>query len=113
MPRPFRQSLGHAWRGLQIAWKTQPNVRIHFVIAASVMVIALVLRKTLLEISILLVTISVVVVAELINTAVEILSDIMHPRVSKNVEILKDVSAAAVLVASGVAALVGMLLFFG
>ncbi len=113
MSRPFSQSLRHAWRGLQSAWRTQQNVRIHTVIAAAVIILAVVLGKTLLEISILLVTISVVVVAELVNTAVEILSDIMHPRVARNVEILKDVSAAAVLVASGIAALVGVLLFFG
>lgn len=112
MSRPFSQSLRHAMSGLRSAWKTQQNVRIHSVIAVSVLLLAVITGMSALEVAIVLVTISIVIVSELINTAVEILSDIMHPRVHRNVEILKDVSAAAVLVASVVAVLVGVLLFF-
>ncbi|MBI5134728.1 diacylglycerol kinase family protein [Candidatus Uhrbacteria bacterium] len=112
MPRPFRDSLKHALAGLVAAYHNQPNVRIHTIVAGLILIVALLAGKSALEIGLLVVTIAMVIVAELINTAIEMLADVMHPRLSKSVQILKDVSAAAVLVCSIAAVIIGMLLFY-
>ncbi len=112
MPRPFRESIQHALAGLAAAYRNQPNVRIHTLVAVIILLVAIMAGKSRLEIGLLVVTIALVIVAELINTAIEMLADVMHPRLSRSVQILKDVSAAAVLVCSIAAVIVGVLLFY-
>ncbi len=62
-----------------------------------------------MELAVLAVTVAVVLGAELLNTAVEILTDLLHPDHGPAAAAVKDVSAAAVLVAAGLAVAVGLL----
>jgi len=61
------------------------------------------------ELAVLAVTVAVVLGAELLNTAVEMLTDLLHPDRGPAAAGVKDVSAAAVLIAAGLAAAVGLL----
>jgi hypothetical protein len=61
------------------------------------------------ELAVLAVTVAVVLGAELLNTAVEMLTDLLHPDHGPAAAAVKDVSAAAVLISAGLAVAVGLL----
>ena len=105
------ESFRHAFRGLAVLFGTQPNMWIHASAAACVVVAGFAMRLTRLEWVAIVVAIGGVWVAEAFNTALEFLADAVspepHPRIGK----AKDAAAAAVLVASIAAAVIGALVF--
>jgi len=104
-------SFRHAGRGLAWALSSQANLRVHFVAAAVVLIAALVLGFSVIEFVGLVLCFTVVVVAELFNTTLEVLIDYAWPEHHPMIGRAKDVAAAAVLVAAAGAAIVGILLF--
>ena len=104
-------SFRHAGRGFAWALSSQANLRVHLLIAFVVLIAALLFRFTALEFVGLVLCFSVVIAAELFNTALEVLIDYAWPEHHPMIGRAKDVAAAAVLVAAGAAALVGALLF--
>lgn len=110
-PRSFPQALACAFRGLSFAARTQPHFRIHLLIAAGVLVAAVLSGFSTVELGVVAVTIGLVLAAELFNTSLELLTDIVHPKANAQAAAVKDVSAAAVLLASVCAAAVGAFLF--
>ena len=111
-PGRFIKSLIYAKRGVVYAWRHEQNFRIHTAVALVVVVIGLAVRLSLARWIIVLMFMTVVLVLELINTFCEKLIDIVHPRVHEYVAILKDLLAAAVLVATLGAVIVGILIFW-
>ena len=111
MQRTLIQSFRHAMNGLTLAFESQKNLRIHAGVAFVVLIAAFVLGISRGELVILVVMIALVFSAEFLNTALEMLSDILNPRVSAEVGRLKDVSAAGVLTVSFAALAVGLLIF--
>lgn len=107
----FIKSITHAIEGLGWALREHANFRIHLVLGLMALLLAMRLGFSLLEYAILILTIAMVVVAEVLNTALEEISDLITMRWSKHSKIAKDVGAGAVLVASFVALIVGLLLF--
>lgn len=105
------RSIKFAWAGVRYVLTTQPNARLHVLIAGMVLILAVVLQISRLEFVLILIMISVVWAAELFNTAVEVLVDFVSPEKQAFAEICKDVSAAAVLVTAGISVLVGLLIF--
>jgi diacylglycerol kinase len=107
-----QESFYHAFRGLGIAFGSERNLRIHFVIACLVIIAAVVLHVDMLGACLLSIAVGFVIVAELVNTALERLVDIAtegaYHRLARDA---KDVAAAAVLFSAAVAALVGCLVF--
>ncbi len=91
---------------------TQPNMRIHLVIAALVLVATLVLRLDRLYIIAVVITIVIVLALELMNTAVEAIVDLLTVAHHPLAKTAKDAAAGAVLVASVGACIVGYLAFY-
>ncbi|BCV25634.1 diacylglycerol kinase [Gelria sp. Kuro-4] len=109
--RAFRESLRYAWAGLAWTWRTQGNLRRHTLAAAAALAVAAWLKVPPGQQALVVLTIALVVVSELINTAVEATVDLCrrsyHPLAGR----AKDVAAAAVLVAALAAVVVGLIVF--
>jgi diacylglycerol kinase len=106
-----RRSFGYALAGIGHAWRTQPHLRIHVGIALLALVLAWALALTPPEWAIILAAITLVLVLELLNTAVEAAVDLASPDHHPLAKIAKDVTAGAVLVAAIGAVLVAVALF--
>jgi len=104
-------AFGYAIRGLAYALRTQQTLRIHLGIAVAVAGLIVWLQVSVLEAAILVVAIVLVVTTELLNTAVEVLVDLLVER-NRNVlaKMAKDIAAGAVLVTAVGAAIVGILI---
>jgi diacylglycerol kinase (ATP) len=94
------RSFDHAFRGLVYSVRHQRNMRIHFAVAAVVLVASVFLDVSRLELVAVCVTIAFVLMAELINTAVEAVVDIITDELDPRAKAAKDVAAGAVLVAA-------------
>lgn len=104
-------SFRFALNGVLLSFKSQRHLRIHFTLAVLVLVAGFIWRLPRAELLILIGAISLVILAELFNTAVETVVDLVTTDYHPLAKVAKDVAAGAVLVASVNAALVGMLLF--
>lgn len=108
----FAGTYRNALKGVRLALKSERNIRIHFSVALLVMVGGLILKFTPVEFSILLIAIALVVIAEMVNSAIEFSLDaIFHNRYSKLVGMAKDIAAGAVMIATYISVSIGILLF--
>lgn len=105
------KSFYYAFSGLKEALKEEPNLRIHFLAGILTLTLAYFLNFSYVEFLILIITISFVIVIELINTVLEIVVDLASPEIQEKARIAKDISAACVLIAAILASLVGITLF--
>ena len=105
------ESFNFAFEGIIHVLRTQRNLRIHFVVAALVLVAALVSGVDKLELIALLLAIAFVLIAEMLNTAVEAAIDVATTSFDPMAKLAKDIAAGAVLIATGVAVAVGYLVF--
>ena len=106
----FLQSLTYAWSGLVMTFRTQRNARIHTIVGFLVLAVAAFLRLEWLQAGVLVLTIGAVLAAETINTTVEAIVDLLSPEWHQRAKVAKDTSAAAVLIMSLTAIVVGMLI---
>jgi diacylglycerol kinase (ATP) len=104
-------SFNYAIEGLIHVLRRERNMRVHFALATAVLVLAFAYDVTRVELMALLIAISFVLVAEMINTAVEEMIDVSTSSYDPRAKIAKDVAAGAVLVSSVVAATIGYLVF--
>jgi diacylglycerol kinase len=107
--RSFPEAIVCAVRGLRYAARTQRHFRAQLLIAAGALLFAAWAGVSTIELAILAVTVGLVLGAELLNTAVEMLTDLLHPDRGPTAAAVKDVSAGAVLAAAGLALVVGLL----
>ncbi len=108
----FNNTFKNARKGFRLVLKSEMNIRIHVAIATFVVFLALFLKFSAVEFSLLLFVIGLVIVAEMLNTAIEFtLDSIYHNRYSRMVGMAKDISAGAVMFASFISVLVGLVLF--
>jgi len=107
----FLRSLGFALAGIGFLFRTQRNAQIHAAAAALVVLAAWLLGVSALEWLALLAAITIVIVAEGLNTAVEAVVDLVSPDYHQRARHAKDVAAGAVLLAAVGAAGIGMLVF--
>lgn len=105
-------SFNAAIEGFLYVIKTQRNMRIHFLIALLVLLCGIYFNFTRIELMILCFTIGLVLITEMINTAVEIVLDRVSGSYAHWVRTVKDICAGSVLVASINAIIVGYFLFF-
>jgi diacylglycerol kinase len=104
------RSFRHAFRGWWYVIRTQQNAWIHAVITMLVLLVAFWLQLPLRDWAVLFLTIALVWTAEFINTALEAVVDLASPQKHPLAKVGKDVGAAAVLIASLAAILVGLLI---
>lgn len=105
-------SFNYAINGLIIAVGTERNIKIHYGIAILVLFSSLFFNLSRVEYIVLLLTITLVIASELFNTAIEKTIDLITEEYHPLAKIVKDISAAAVLLAAINSIAVGYLLFF-
>lgn len=111
LSRRFIKSLLFAWRGLSFTWRHELNFRIEVAVAIAVIgfgIAAQIERSAWIA---LFIVISLVLVLELLNSAMEIIIDLIKPRLHEYVQITKDIMAGAVLLASLISVIVGLFIF--
>ncbi len=105
------QSFNFAFEGIIHVLRTQRNMRIHFAIAVAVLIAALAVGVRRLELVALLLAISFVLIAEMLNTALETGIDVATTSFDPLAKLAKDIAAGAVLIATVNAVAVGYLVF--
>ena len=108
-PTRFIESVNCAIEGILYTARTQKHMRHHFLAALAVMFAALLLRVSSVEFMLLALAISFVLFAELLNTAIEVVVDMISPEYHPLAKVAKDVAAGAVLVAAFGTAIMGYL----
>lgn len=103
------RSFGYAFAGWRYVLRTQRNTWIHAVLSLAVVLVSWWLGLSALEWAIILITISMVWMAELLNTALEAVVDLASPQQHPLAKVGKDVGAAAVLLSALAAVLTGLL----
>ncbi len=106
-PRRFFRSLDHAWRGVRLTFRTEHSFRVDVAAALVVLGCGVVFPLERWARALLVVVTMFVMVLELVNSSVERLVDLLRPRLDETARDVKDVMAAAVLIASVGAFLVG------
>ena len=104
-------SFNYAFEGIIHVLRTQRNMRIHFAVAFFVLVAALIVNVTKLELIALLISITFVLIAEMLNTGLEAAIDIATTSFDPMAKLAKDIAAGAVLIAAVNAMAVGYLVF--
>lgn len=105
------QAIKVALEGIKYVMTSQPNARIHAGFTLAVFLVAGLLKLPRLEWVILLLTVGLVWAAEVFNTAVEIVVDVISPDYDPKAKMIKDISAGAVLISVLVSILVGLIIF--
>ena len=104
-------SFSYAFEGIIHVLRTQRNLRIHFLAAVLVFGAAIAVGVTRLQLMALVLAIAFVLVAEMLNTAIEGVIDVSTTSFDPNAKLAKDIAAGAVLIASITAVAVGFLVF--
>ncbi len=105
------ESFNFAFEGIIHVLRTQRNMRIHFAIAVAVLVAAVALGVSRIELIALMLSIAFVLISEMINTAIEGAVDVSTTSFDPNAKLAKDIAAGAVLIATVNAVAVGYLVF--
>lgn len=103
----FRTALS----GIKYAFSTQPNFLVMFICAIIALFLSIYLQLTVLESLLVIWTIFLVFMAEMMNTAVEAVTDLVTEKWSRNAKIAKDVSSGMVLFSVIGAIIIGIFLF--
>lgn len=107
----FFGSFKYAGNGVKAAFKDEPNFRFHTLIGILVIILAIIFKFSPEKFAILILTIAFVIILELVNTSIEEIVNEISPNYSLSAKLIKDVSAAAVLISALAALAVGLVLF--
>jgi diacylglycerol kinase len=111
-PVKWQRSFRYAYEGIKYALATQRNMKFHFFAALVVLLMSLFFRLSKVDVLFLLLCVTLMIVTELINTAIEKTVDLAMPDIHPLAKIAKDTAAASVLVSAAFAAITGMIIFF-
>lgn len=109
--KKFIRGFGYAFSGLATAAKTQLNFRVHLVAALIAVYTGYALHVAASEWLWIGFCIALVLMAELLNTALEFLTDLVSPEYNKTAGHVKDMGAAAVVIAALFALVAGAIIF--
>jgi len=101
----------HAWRGMRVAFVSEPNLRIQIAVTMLVLLLASALSVKPWEFILLLLLCAAVITLELFNTVIERMADGLSTRLKPIIRDVKDIMASAVLLVSFVAVIVGVIIF--
>jgi len=104
-------SFKYAIEGFISSFKTERNMKIHILAMIVVIILGLYLKLSLIEWCIISIAITLVIGAELFNTAIETIVDMVSPEKNPKAKLAKDISAAAVLILSVGVAVSGLIIF--
>ena len=106
------RSFGYAWKGIQSCVGKEQNLSFHLIAAMAVIIAGIVLGITRTEWIMVVMCIGTVIAAELFNTAIEKLVDLVSPERHPVAGQVKDIAAGAVLICAVAAAIIFKGLFF-
>lgn len=109
--KTFFSAFGHAIDGVIRAFKTERNLRIDYIIGLTVFICSLFFDFTKTEFACLCLTIGFVIFAEMINSTVEYIVDLVTDKYDDRAKAAKDIAAGGVLIAAGVSVVVAYFLF--
>ena len=112
MLKRLSKSIADAGRGIVYTFKNEQNFRIQIGCAIIVLILANYFSVRSWQLILLILLILLVLVMELLNTAVEKFADLLVPRLHHYIEVVKNIMAAAVLLTSIGAALIGIIIFY-
>lgn len=105
------KSFGYAINGIVLLLKTEVNFQIQFICALAICALALVVGLSITEWILQLLAIGLVLAAEAMNSAIERLADVQSKEQNKEIGMLKDIAAAAPLMAAIIALVIGLLIY--
>lgn len=106
------KSFVHAGRGVALFFRTTHNAWVHGAVFVCAVVLGVVVQIDRMEWALLVIAGGLVFVAEAFNTAIEVDINLTSPEYHPYARDTKDVAAGAVLLASCVAVLIGVIIFF-
>lgn len=106
------KSFNYSFRGLYKVLKEEQNMRIQLLAAIIVVALAIFFHIKAVEWLILIVLMSMVFLAEVINSAVERITDVLRPRINDYVKEIKDIMAAAVMITAITSIIAGIIIFY-
>jgi undecaprenol kinase len=110
--KSMTRSFKSAWRGLLRAFKTERTFQVMVAAALVIFILLATLPLASSERLVILLVTGLVLVLELLNTMVERLIDLLKPRLSAYVKDVKDLMAAAVLIAAVFASIIAVVILF-
>ncbi len=105
------QSFGFAFKGLQQVVRHERHLQFHLIMAMAVVLAGWFFHLSLVEWCLVVLAIGLVISAEMLNTAIEHLTDMVSPQFHPVAGMVKDIAAGAVLVASMTSAVIGLIVF--
>lgn len=105
------RSFGYAWKGIRCCVGKEQNLSFHLIAAVLTVTAGFLLDITRADWMIVILCIGVVIAAELFNTAIEKLVDLVSPQRQPVAGQVKDIAAGAVLVCAATAAIIGLIVF--
>jgi diacylglycerol kinase len=105
------KSFTYAWAGLKALLSTEHNAYVHLALTIAALFLGMAFRISAVEWLFLVFAIALVWITELVNTALEKAADLISKEYHPQIKIVKDVAAAAVLVAAVAALLTGCIIF--
>jgi len=109
----FWHSFRYAAQGIASAFKSELNMKVHSVLAVAVLAAAALFRLPVSSWMFLLLAITLVLTAELLNTAIEAAVDLISPEIHPLAKAAKDTAAGAVLLTAVFAVITGIYVFYG
>jgi len=109
--RKFSESMRNALNGISYVTQHERNFKIEIIMGILVLILGILLKVSILEWLVLIITISLVLCFEIINTAIERCVDLVTKDYKELAKITKDVAAGAVLVMSMFATIIGIVIF--
>jgi undecaprenol kinase len=110
--RRLAKSFFYSYKGILRVFREEQNIKIQIILAIAVIALGLFFKISLLEWCILIIVITLVILAEIINSAVERITDMFKPRIHEYVKVVKDITAGAVMITAISAMIVGVLIFY-
>ncbi len=104
-------SFKYAFRGLKEVIRTERNAKVHLLMAFLALIASIVLKISLVEFLFVLISIVLVIFAEIINTAIEKTLNLISQENNHAIQLTKDMMAAAVLLTAIGAVIVALVVF--
>jgi len=105
------KSLKNAINGIKLTFYSEINFRIHFLAFFLVILFAFYFKLSTFEWLVILLISAVILAAEMINTSIEFLTDLLKPEYSERAKRIKDISAAAVFLLAIFSVIIAVIIF--
>lgn len=109
--KKFMKSFSFAFQGLKLAVQVDQNVRFHIVVGILVLILSFILKISKLDFLLIILAIFFVLITEMINTAIEEMTNLIIKEHRLEAKIAKDVAAGAVLLSAIFSVVVGLMVF--